>query len=346
MKILRIIFSLLASTIFCNYATAQTRKELIFSSVKVMASKPDTLTFENQESSAKKIKVKLKGADKSSFTIISVTKAEGQTNKVVVSFNPSPDFIGIARAELQIKSKGKGNSVIALTGLATKGLEGENEPPLSRVVDALGYDINVGWKGLANHSRPELLGDEIDASLFKKAGAGSIEILPVARYSPDFLLPFGYYINTVNGPEKHEAGILAKRGEFPEHQTLFPAIASGSKFIDPGEKEFGFYATGPTHTAYSEDKWNMALFPVNAVRATRIYPVKTKAGAVIENTYLICYEEAKNGDYNDYVFVVKNIKPVVNDKFTTIFNGKDLMGWHSFLKGIGINADPDRRAHV
>jgi len=166
-------------------------------------------------------------------------------------------------------------------------------------------------------------------------------MIPVARYSPDFELPFGYYTDTAEMPDKHEVGILAKAGAFPEHQCLFPAIGSGTNSFDPGNHAFGFYATGPTHSAYSEDVWNMLLHPANAVRATRIYPLKDAMGKLIPNTYLLCFEEAKNGDYNDYVFVLKNITPVTTDPFTRLFNGKNLTGWHTYLKDIGKNTDPD-----
>jgi len=186
-----------------------------------------------------------------------------------------------------------------------------------------------------------LQGDEIPYQLFHKAGKGKVEIIPVARYSPDFELPFGYYIDTLEKPDLHPVGVLAKTNTFPEHQCLFPTIAKGTNSFDPGGRSFGFYATGPTHTAYSEDVWNMLFFPANAVRATRIFPLKDTAGKLIAHTYLICFEEAKNGDYNDFVFAVKNISPSTRDLFTALFNGKNLNGWHAYLNKIGTNIDPD-----
>jgi hypothetical protein len=43
--------------------------------------------------------------------------------------------------------------------------------------------------------------------------------------------------------------------------------------------------------------------------AARIYPLKSRGGARIPDAYLVCFEEASNGDYNDYVFVLTNLKP-------------------------------------
>jgi hypothetical protein len=267
--------------------------------------------------------------------------------KLIVAFAPALDFIGIARAKLQVKnSLNKLIAEINLTGLSTKGLEGENEAPLSTIIDALGYSANIGWTSLANHSRPELQGEELSTSLFHKAGKGKVEIIPVARYSPDFELPFGYYIDTAEAPDKHQVGILSKAGAYPEHQCLFPAIASGTNSFDPGIHAFGFYATGSGHTAYSEDVWNMLYHPDHAIRATRIYPLKDKMGNLVKNNYLLCFEEAKNGDYNDYVFIVKNIVPVAGDSFVKLFNEKNLDGWHTFLKDIGVNKDPDNNFRI
>jgi hypothetical protein len=329
---------LIAVIFFCGifFSAAQNtlpiKKSVVFSAIKGTVSKPDSLILPAGTTS-----VKLISGDTASFKIVSHKK-----NKLIVVFTPSPDFIGITKAKLQVKnSAGKSITVINLTGLSTKGLEGENEPTLATVAEALGYKVNIGWTTLANHSRPELQGDEIPYSLFHKAGKGKVEMIPVARYSPDFELPFGYYIDSAEMPQKHEAGVLAKAGAYPEHQCLFPAIARGTNSFDPGNNTFGFYSTGPTHDLFSEDVWNMLFFPANAVHATRIYPLKDTTGKLISNTYLLCFEEAKNGDYNDYVFVVKNISLVTKELFMPLFNGKNLDGFHTFLNRIGKNLDPD-----
>jgi len=57
---------------------------------------------------------------------------------------------------------------------------------------------------------------------------------------------------------------------------------------------------------------------------------------------LICYEEASNGDYQDYVFLVENIKPVeTNSLFTTMLQPNDFNGWNKFLDTKGLNNDPE-----
>jgi Domain of Unknown Function (DUF1080) len=318
-------------------ASPMLKKEFVFSAIKGTLSKADSIQLPEAVNS-----VMFSSGDTSSFKILPSPKG-----RLKIVFCPAVNFTGIAKAQLAMKNAaGKLVSAIYLTGLGTNGLEGRNEAPLSKVVEALGYTTNVGWSTLDNSSLPDLQGEEIAASLFLKAGKGKVEIIPVARYSPDFELPFGYYINTSAMPDKKQVGVLAKAGIFPEHQILFPSLASGSNSFDPGSDSFGFYATSPSHSAYSEDVWNMLYFPANAVHATRIYPLIDKSGKLIPNSYLLCFEEAKNGDYNDYVFIVKNVIPVATDLFTKLFNEKNLDGWNTFLKGIGKNTDPGKNFSV
>jgi len=339
--------AIVLSSIFqLDAQTPSSDNSLILSSIKGKSSRPGTIAIPLKRG-VKVSSVQLNAAGKENFEVISFVKPSATNGKVVLQYKPSAGFIGIQHAVLSILApNGKSVQSIDLTGLSTNGLEGENEAPLARIVEALGYKINVGWTSLGNHCKPELQGEEISSALFRKAGSGKVQMIPIARYSPDFPLPFGYYLNANSAPAKHEVGILPKSGEYLEHQTLFPSLSSGSTAFDPGSDAFGFYATGPKHSGYSEDVWNMALHPTDAAHATRIYPVRTKAGKLLPNTYLVCFEEAKNGDYNDYMFLVKNVVPVRDTQFTTLFNGKNLTGWHTYLKGMPANTDPNNNFRI
>lgn len=57
---------------------------------------------------------------------------------------------------------------------------------------------------------------------------------------------------------------------------------------------------------YSEDKLN-----IDAVHShrLRVYPLKDRAGALVPSSYLLGWEEASNGDYQDFIFILKNAKP-------------------------------------
>ena len=141
---------------------------------------------------------------------------------------------------------------------------------------------------------------EVPAPRFKVAAAGAIELLPVARYSPEEPIPYGYYL----GAAESEVGVISS----DQYQALNPKTDAGSElsFADPGA-EFGIFTTSKTHKTYTEDAKNAANATKHAVRT---YPLKDRAGTSIKDAYLVCFEEAANGDYQDYVFTLKNVTPV------------------------------------
>ncbi len=315
---------------------------MIFSAIKGKSSKPDSIQLIAVKGSISLGEFSIAGDQAKYFRIIS-PKPKKISSKaattIALIFEPDESFIGIARASLALKGLDR---PIGLTGLSTKALEGENEAPLSRIVEALGYTTDVGWATLSNHLRPALQGEELAPALFKKAKEGKVEMIPVARYSPDFLLNFGYYTPSVSGPRQYQSGVLATAGKFPEHQTLFPKVAAGGTSFDPGNTAFGFYAISPGHTVYSEDIWNILFYPKHATHAMRIYPIRLKNGGIQEGSYLVCMEEAANGDYNDYVFIVHNVTPVFQEtEFIRLLNGENLDGWYTWLLTKGKNSDPE-----
>lgn len=312
------------------------KQNVIISAIKGTEGKPDTVELRVEKGNIKTGNITITGEQAKFFSIVSAPKQvnEGKAERIVITFRPDANFTGIAGAILQLESA---QLKITLTGLSTKGLEGENEAPLALIVDALGYKINLGWTSLANHLKPDLQGEELAPALFRKADqAKPVEMIPVARYSPDFPVNFGIYTNTASGPLQHQNGILAKVEKFPEHQMLFPGFSGSTTTWDPRDKEFGFYAISPSHTIYSEDIWNVLFYPSHAAHAIRIYPVSNKE-------YLVCMEEAANGDYNDYVFLVRNIEPVfLSQRFAPLMNGKNLAGWYTWLQDKGKNNDPGK----
>ena len=287
----------------------------ILSAIKGEHSKLVKISFNNSDSELKIFSNAIEGENANFFKIESSLPDQinaNQTIDILISFHPEESFTGIAYAEFIIKTSDNSKFIFPLRGLSTKALEGKNEPPLVDVVNTLGFKINLGWTSLANHVKPDLQGDEIASLKFVKAEDKLVEMIPVARYSPPFELPFGYYFKGDSKPELHEVGILANSESYPEHQTLYPALKSGSISFDPRDSEFGFYTTSPSHDAFSEDVWNAHLFKEHVAHACRIYPIKDASGTLLPNQYLVCFEEASNGDYQDYVFVVKNIRPVAS----------------------------------
>ncbi len=278
--------------------------ELVFGAVQQTQSPAQSVKVTAGSAALKLASVKLDAAaaGTSSFELVSppadgTSVAAGQSLDIQVRFKPSG--IALFQSKLVIEAVGADMPVnVGLYGLGTKGLEGENEPYLKIVLDTLGYQVDVGGSALLSTTTP-LVGSEVAAQQFQAAGAGAIEIVPVARYSPQEPIPYGYYTaqaETVVGTISND-----------QYQALNPKTDAGSMltFADPGSA-FGIFTTSKTHKTYSEDSKNAGNQVKHAVRS---YPLKDRAGTAIANAYLVCFEEAANGDYQDYVFTLKNVKP-------------------------------------
>lgn len=294
-------------------------QELIFSGVKEQTSLAKIVTLSNlSKNETLNSHLTITGKDATAFSLISekaLTLKANQSSGIALTFTPSSTQIGPLQAQLNVVADGKTLTSTALWGLSAIGVEGKREPAMELILETLGLKIDVGWSGLKNHTKPKLIGSEISQQQFKKAAPGMVNMLPVARYSPDFLLPFGYYISSNNKDsteiELKSIGTLALESVNDyQHNTLYPRVVSGGTKFDPKNEVFGLFTSSPTHIAYSEDKINKKMEPSHVAHATRIYPARDRQGNIIENTYLICFEEATNGDYQDYVFLLSNVIPV------------------------------------
>jgi hypothetical protein len=204
------------------------------------------------------------------------------------------------------------------------------EPTLGEILTTLGYAINVGMaQNNANPNRgktvQQLPGveagtDEVAAPLFVKAGTGNVTLTPAARFSPMGPFPFGWYAAGASGTRN----MVGTMEQVTDPQTsnkariVEPPLAAGSHTtFDPGTSRFGIWVftdelsqTFDTGTAtngdydYSEDALNS---PAN-VHRFKAYPLKDAAGAPIPNSFLLAVEEASNGDYQDFVFVLGNAR--------------------------------------
>ncbi|THF71442.1 glycosyl hydrolase [Deinococcus sp. Arct2-2] len=284
--------------------------ELVFSTVRNTTSATQRLTLSNPGTAAVKItSLTLAGPNASAFGVVDapplpVTLAAGQSVGVGVRFAPQAST-GALRGSLQVASEGNAPTAVNVYGLSARGLQGDQEPPLQQAVDTLGYAINVGSSNLILGTGSNLIGDEVSAPLFRKAGAGPVTMKAVARYSPDDLLPFGYAVqgsSTLNA-----VGTIATGQE----QTLNPALTSGTQAsFDPGNVAFTLYAGRTSYapqSTFTQDSLNTG--PIK--HAVRVYPLKDRAGQPVSNSYLVAFEPASNGDYQDYVFVVSNVRPSV-----------------------------------
>ncbi|MEP2059935.1 MAG: PKD domain-containing protein, partial [Maribacter litoralis] len=314
---------------------AATPDELIFEiTVNDHGDKTDTKTvaIENNGTAVLNISdVVISGEFASQFDAVqpsgAITIAPGESQLYTITYAPdlNQSDKGYQGASLVVTSDDEVNPSfeVGLHGLKKAGFEGGNEPALQDVVDALGIGINVGWTSLANGTNPAPSGDESEVELWVKASDAPINVTPVGRYSPAEELPFGWYTNDDGIVETNEVGILA--GEIANAQTLFPPIASGSNAFDPLGAVFGFYVDSNSFNRinYTEDALN-AIQPSGVTHRTRIYPMADREGNPIENSFLIAFEDASNGDYQDYMFVIDNIIPYEDGTLVLDFNKDEL----------------------
>ncbi len=288
-------------------------QELIFSAVQGKNSLEQLVTVKNTgDGSLTFTEAQLAGANAQDFALdpppVPVTLAPGAQTQFGLTFSPRENVTGSLSAALMLTLEDADEGVqVGLYGLSSQGLGGNNEPPLQAVVDTLGYAIDVGGDELVLGTDPAPIGDEVPASLFRKVGAGPVTITPVARYSPAEMLPFGYYTLQTDAPVPHQVGVLSR--EASESQTLNPGLAEGAESFEPETEPFGFYVDSQffKRVSYTQDKFNKADGQV--AHAARVYPLKDREGQSLANAYLVAFEDASNGDYQDYVFVVTNVEP-------------------------------------
>jgi hypothetical protein len=229
-----------------------------------------------------------------------------------------------------------GSAVASLYGLVLARVN--YEPTLGQILTTLGYKLNVGkaqnnWNPNTSMDATMLPGvetgtDEVAASHFMKAGAGMVSMALVARFSPVGPLPYGWYATTTGCTSETGGGgctLLATMSNVKDAQTsdkarmVKPPFGTGSTTFDPGSSPFGIwvYSDQKTHKYdtgnvangdydYSQD----ALNTPTKVHRFKSYPLKDAAGMAIPQTYLVAVEEAGNGDYQDYVFVLSNVTPM------------------------------------
>lgn len=103
-----------------------------------------------------------------------------------------------------------------------------------------------------------------------------------------------------------------------QEQTLNPALTSGTQAsFDPGDAAFGLFAGRTSYapqTTHTQDNLNTG----QVKHAVRTYPLKDRAGQPVPNSYLVAMEPAVNGDYQDYVFVISNVRPAAAAAGTTV----------------------------
>jgi hypothetical protein len=214
---------------------------------------------------------------------------------VSVGFAPPADAEpGVHRARLRIVRSGDDDGPPCdMSALVTKGTDLASEPPVQQILDTLGYAPEKALATPGSDTASQGL-----SGLFQHAKPGNVGLYVVARYSQDEVSSYGTY-STQNGKPM---GTIAKG----HNQTLNPELeGEGQTSFDPGDAAFGIFVKLPKRTLYSEDQRNSD----GAKHAMRVYPLRSRGGAQVPDALLVVVDEDGDGDFQDYVFTLVNVKP-------------------------------------
>ena len=219
-----------------------------------------------------------------------------------VGFQPHADAKpGVHHARVRIiRTEDDDGPPCDLTGLVAKGKGASDEPTLQQILEALGYDVDVGSTTLK--VPVEKAGDEIVAPTFLRAKAGDVGFYLIARYTSDEDSTFGTYVVEGGKPVTKPVG-RAARGH---HQTLNPELEGESQTsFDSGDVAFGLFLKVGKRTFYSGDAFNAGP----RKHMAKVFPLRSHGHTLVQDAYVVAFDENGDGDYQDHVFMMWNVKP-------------------------------------
>jgi hypothetical protein len=284
--------------------------ELFFSGVRGVAKASESVTIGNTgDQSVAVNEFRIVGAQAATFKLTDLPPLPAllrpsQSVTVGVGFAPPVDSEpGVHRARLRIVRTGEDDGPPCdVSALVAKGTDLSSEPALAQILDTLGYAPDVVPTDANTGATDAKADDEVKSGLFQHAKTGSVGLYVVARYSQDELSSYGTYAIEGGKLVTNPMGSLDKG----HNQTLNPELAGeGQTSFDPGDTAFGIFVKLPKRTLYSEDHRNGNA----AKHVMRAYPLRSRGGARVPDALLVVVDEDGDGDFQDYVFTVVNVKP-------------------------------------
>lgn len=260
------------------------------------------LLITNPGPDAREVTFELLGESPQFFTVdpagpVQLKAGESVTMKIAFA---APHPRGRYSAGLQVGGLDTGAFVV-LQGLRTEALEGGNEPSLAAILDALGTTADVGGPGLDHDTKSPTLGSSVAGGWF--TALGEVRVTPLARFSPPGEVPFG--IQPRSGEAVEVSALAGSEKQSDAHQCLWPPLKGGGKCAT-------FPAPAGPFAIYAEAHGTLSTVPENARDAkvpvsARVWPISVFQGRILENAFLVGFEEATNGDYQDALFLIENV---------------------------------------
>jgi hypothetical protein len=282
--------------------------ELHFSGLRGATKASESVAVKNAGSEAVQVSdIRVVGTSAATFKIVNVpllpvVLAPASSFSFSVAFEPGVDAEpGVHHGRVRIvRSEDDDGPPCDLTGLVTKGKDSADEPPLQQILEALGYDVDVGGTALVLPAGAA--GDQVRAPLFQRAKPGNVGFYLIARYTSDEDTSFGTYTVEAGKPVGKGIGSAAKG----HHQMLNPELEGDSQTsFDPGKAAFGLYLKTGKHTLYSDDNLNTGAHK----HVAKAFPLRSRGRTPVQDAYVVAFDEDGDGDYQDHVFMMWNVKP-------------------------------------
>jgi hypothetical protein len=284
--------------------------ELHFSGLRGATSSSESVAVKNTGTEDAQVsEVRVVGSNADTFKVLGLpllpaVLPPGGSFSFSVSFAPAADAEpGVHHARVRIIRTGDDDGPPCdLTGLVTRGTEVADEPTLQQVLEALGYDVDVGSKEQKLPAKPSPLGDEIKTSLYQRAKPGNVGYYLIARYAASETSSFGYYFITHGRRVTKPIGRAAQG----HNRTLNPELEGDSETsFDAGETAFGLFLKVGRRTLYSDDRLNRR----GHVHAARAFPLRSRGRTPVQDAYIVAFDEDGDRDFQDHVFMLWNVKP-------------------------------------
>lgn len=250
------------------------------------------------------------GSEADAFTV-----KRNDSNGIEISLSPNQTK-GLYTATLEVVEGGE-SKLHKLSGVAIEKFEGKNEPSLFKIFKALGIDADVAGDHHTYSTKVEHIGNSQNIEEFRVAeGETEVQVTLLARYSPVGSPEIGFALGGDDNMQKI-GNFSNVSEEVPDaHQRLFPEALQGNGSIS-GQPDFtlpaascptkfAFYYKGIHYTSLTYAGRSKGA-PIH--HTARVFKVGGFMGRELKNAYAICYEEAKNGDYQDAIILVEGVEP-------------------------------------
>lgn len=263
-----------------------------------------------------------------------------------------------------------GAKVIQLAGLAQEFSESGSEPTVAQIVEAFGYGSDMAQDALAGGGRVETIGDEVLMPYLQRLDAARpVEVIQLAAFLQQ---------NNVARLGFHRLDSDAVTNLFAQDDQQYQSVLPDGLVAGAGAAggvargainqngPFGLFVSvdgRPTFASWSDPEANRIdpdfgqLVGGDQGHLIRFFQARDAEGRVIAGAFLGIqdYPGAGNYDYNDHMFVIKNVRPYalsavedangdgINDALQTDADADGVVAFFDRNEGLAGPGDPADR---